>query len=206
MKTVIIFHADYVAHPNTKAGGWIASSSDFRELVHLAALKIDAQTLQILGGFDAYVKPLNELVLTKNFTSLTGITSQILQEKGHTFSEVYDAFVRFVGNSPCYSHSQSLEGAFPILGDAVILRENLVAYGRSKEFPKIEYHNLFSWFVKNYQKYGYIYRQDVNSRNIATFLGLSVPEGATQVPSLADEYSILAGLQFFHLKGEDFPF
>ncbi len=193
MKTVILFDTEFVMGPGP------------RELVRLGALKLEAETLKVLDTFDVLVKTerFNELPLS--FVRLTGLTDQDLREKGVSFPDAWSKFVTFVEGYPCYSHSQAQAGTSVLLGDGAVLRENLMAHGLGGEFVKLEFHNLFPWFLEMYKKYGYIYSGNVSSGAITTFLGLPMPSGHEH-QSLFDVYSVLAGLRFFKEKGEVLPF
>lgn len=193
MKTVILFDTEFVMGPGP------------RELVRLGALKLDAETLAVSNTLDVLVKPERVSELPVSFIRLTGLTDQDLAAKGVSFSEAWTRFVAFVEGFPCYSHSQAQAGTSVLLGDGAVLRENLMAHGMGAEFVKLEFHNLFPWFLNMYKKYGYIYSGNVSSGVITTFLGLPMPSGHEH-QSLFDVYSILAGLRFFKEKGETLPF
>lgn len=193
MKTVILFDTEFIMGSGSK------------ELIRLSALKLDADKLVVNNTFDALVKPEQTKELPDSFIRLTGLTDQDLASKGIPFLEAWKQFVAFDEGYPCYSYSQDQAGVSVLLGDGAVLRENLLAHGLGNEFVKLEFHNLFPWFLEMYKKYGYIYSGNVSTGAITTFLGLPMPSGHEH-QSLFDVYSILLGLRFFKEKGETLPF
>jgi inhibitor of KinA sporulation pathway (predicted exonuclease) len=118
--------------------GWLRPG-EFREVVQIGAVKLDAETLQTIGEFAALVRPRINKGLSAYFEALTGITNATLQARGIDFRDAYDGFVAFAGEGPIISFGR----------DDRVLVQNLSLYG-IRDAPLLPVHiNIAPWLNQN---------------------------------------------------------
>ena len=71
--TITVFDLEYTAWECSMARRWLAPG-EFKEVVQIGAVKLDADSLESLGEFDMLVRPRINAVLSPYFENLTGIT------------------------------------------------------------------------------------------------------------------------------------
>lgn len=196
----IIFDTEYASWE-----GFLSAPAEERkkaEIVQIAALKIDAPDLNVIDELSLYVKPRFTPRLTDYFIKLTGLSDELLAEKGTDFLTAYRKFVDFCGQMPCYSH---VWDTAVILGDGLIFNNNLELW-RAENYPCPQYKNIASWFQEQYRK-RHIKIEKQSSGQIAALLGCHdmLPTGLQEHNALYDVYSLLAGLRFlgFNLSSDD---
>ena len=72
------------------------TQADLREIVQIAAIRVDAENAEELAAFDMLVKPSLVLPIPEFFTELTGITVKQLETNGTTYQVALAKFVEFV--------------------------------------------------------------------------------------------------------------
>jgi inhibitor of KinA sporulation pathway (predicted exonuclease) len=117
-RTAIVFDTEYTAWEGSMARRWLAPG-EFRELVQIGALKLDAATFEPLANFMVLIKPRLNPVLSPYFTALTGITNTMVAASGVDCAEAYNAFVAFCDGAPICAFGR----------DDHVLRDNLALYG-----------------------------------------------------------------------------
>lgn len=192
MKQFVIFDTEYASWD-----GFLTDTPENKkkaEIVQIAALKINADDLDVVEEFNLYVKPYFRPKLTQYFIKLTGITDELLAEKGMGFLEAYQKFKDFVGSSPCFSHGWNLPQEH--MTDGQVMLDNLALWGKTDEkHPSFE--NIAPWFQTQYQLHNF----DIQSQcsgEIAQLLGCEnqlQKLGLDKHNALYDVYSILAGLK-----------
>lgn len=188
----VIFDTEYTSWEGCNLNGW--KDWQKKEIVQIAALKIDDKTLEVIEEFNLYIKPEVNPVLSDYFMNLTGITNEKLSECGVNFAKAYADFCNFVKDLPCYSHGWSLSSSE--LADGEVMLENLKLLGVDCEvIPNFK--NVAPWFKEQYKKFDIDIKKQC-SGEIAGFLhcdnelknlGLDVHN------ALYDVYSILAGIK-----------
>jgi inhibitor of KinA sporulation pathway (predicted exonuclease) len=96
MAHATVFDLEFTAWPGTMESGWLRPG-EFRELVQIGAVKIDAETFDVLGELNLLVRPRINPVLSGYLTRLTGITNAALAERGLDFRDAHRRFVDFAG-------------------------------------------------------------------------------------------------------------
>lgn len=166
------------------------------EIVQIAALKINLKDLSVEQELNLYVKPHFSPRLTDYFINLTGITDELLAQKGIPFPEAYRQFKQFAGNLPCYSHSWT---SGDTLADGKVIGYNMEMFGLQD--PKIpDYRNIAYWFKQTYREKNIPIERQASGQ-IAKLLGCSeelLRLGLDEHNALYDVYSILCGLR--HLQ------
>lgn len=196
-KEFIIFDTEFTTWEGCIVHGW--NDWQKREIVQISALKVDADTLEVVGEFNAYVKPQINPVLSDYFVNLTGLTNQLIQEKGVPFEQMYWQFREFVGDLVCYSHAWTSDLAS--IADGSVMRENLELLGL-KDDNEPNYANIVPWFRKMYAEND-INIKTQNSGAIAKLLRHEDELASLELDehnAIYDCYSILLGIKHFNSK------
>lgn len=192
MKQLILFDTEYASWDGFLTD--CAENKKKAEIVQIAALKVNAADLTVAEEFNLYIKPFFRPKLTQYFINLTGITDELLAEKGVGFPQAYEEFKKFVGDCPCFSHGWSL--AAGVWADGEVIVDNLKLWDmRDDKLP--DFRNIATWFRQEYQKCG-INIEKQCSGEIARLLGCEselCKLGLEMHNALYDVYSILAGLR-----------
>ena len=118
MRSAILYDLEYTAWEGSMAHRWLRPG-EFREVVQIGAVKVNAETLEIAGEFDVLARPRINTMLSAYFENLTGITNAMLADRGIALREAYDRFVAFAGDGPIVSFGR----------DDLVLTHNLALYG-----------------------------------------------------------------------------
>ncbi len=188
----IIFDTEYTSWEGCNLNGW--RDWQKKEIVQIAALKVDGKTLEVIEKFNIYVKPKINPILSDYFVQLTGITNEKLAEFGIDFQSAYAEFCNFVKDLPCYSHGWSL--ASSELADGEVMLDNLKLLGI--DFAKHpDFRNIAPWFKEQYKAFNIDIKKQC-SGEIARFLNCDAELKALNLDvhnALYDVYSILAGVK-----------
>jgi inhibitor of KinA sporulation pathway (predicted exonuclease) len=115
---------------------WL-TPGEFREVVQIGAVKLDADSFQILDELEILVRPRINPDLSAYFENLTGITAAMVAAKGVDFAAAYDRFLAFAGNDPIAAFGH----------DEQVLVENLRLYGIADARPLPVFYDLRGWFA-----------------------------------------------------------
>ncbi|HEY1630468.1 MAG TPA: 3'-5' exonuclease [Rhizomicrobium sp.] len=94
MPHATVFDLEFTAWPGTMESRWLRPG-EFRELVQIGAVKIDAESFAVLGELNVLAKPKINPVLSDYLVKLTGVTNEALAERGLDFRDAYQRFVDF---------------------------------------------------------------------------------------------------------------
>lgn len=117
---------------------WLAPG-EFKELVQIGAVRVDARTLEVLADFEVLVKPRLNPVLSVYLEKLTGITNPMVAERGVDFLDAYTRFVAFCGDAPICAFGR----------DDLIFEENIRLYGIPDAKPLPPYINAIWTLLAN---------------------------------------------------------
>lgn len=134
----VLFDLEYTAWEGSMAERWLAPGQ-FRELVQIGAVKIDAETLVPLAELDVLVRPRINGMLSDYFENLTGISNAALARRGIDFADGYCRFVDFAGGAPIFSFGR----------DDRVLMHNIDIYGLQDTPPLPRHHNIAEWLRTN---------------------------------------------------------
>jgi inhibitor of KinA sporulation pathway (predicted exonuclease) len=138
MRSAILYDLEYTAWEESMATKWLRPG-EFREVVQIGAVKLNAETLETIAEFDVLARPHINRHLSPYFEMLTGITNAMLEARGVDFREAYSRFVAFAGNSPIVSFGR----------DDRVLTHNLMLYG-IQDAPALPPHrNIVPWLNEN---------------------------------------------------------
>ena len=163
--------------------GWLRPG-EFREIVQIGAVKVDAATLEPRARFEVLVRPRINACLSSYLERLTGITNETLRARGVDFARAFADFLAFADGDVCSAFGR----------DEVVVAENLRLYGLTPPVPEPEYRDSRPWFRANGMD-----TRGVHSCNIGPRLG--VPFEGQAHNALADSLSVAAGMRVLVAKG-----
>ncbi|MDB5741263.1 MAG: hypothetical protein JWP16_2303 [Alphaproteobacteria bacterium] len=134
--TITIFDLEYTAWECSMARGWL-TPGEFKEVVQIGAVKLDADSFQVLDEFDCLVKPRINGVISPYLEKLTGITNDAVARSGVDFAEAYARFVAFADGGPIAAFGH----------DEHVLEENLRLYGITGARALPLFYDLRGWFA-----------------------------------------------------------
>ena len=112
---------------------------EHRELVQLAAQKIDLKNEAVLSHFEQIVRPRINVDLSDYFQKLTSITQVMVDEQGVDFVDMYEAFTVWADGLQKYAYSGA-HAHNP--ADVEVLQENIALYGLDIPLDTNQYGNL----------------------------------------------------------------
>jgi len=177
MRTAIVFDLEFTAWEDSMANSWMRPG-EFREVVQIGAVKVDADMLAVMGSFDMLVRPRINTVLSPFLERLTGITNEDIRRDGRDFAVVFAEFAAFAEGCAVWS-------AFG--NDHLVLAENCRLYGIAQP-PTPEFRNSRPWFSANG-----LDTAGVSSCDIGPLYG--VPLEGHKHNALTDARSVAAGMK-----------
>jgi inhibitor of KinA sporulation pathway (predicted exonuclease) len=188
MSTAVIYDLEFTAWSGSMAHRWLRPG-EFKEIVQIGAVKVDAATMKILGEFDAYVRPRINVALSPYFETLTGISNDTLRSRGVDLADALARFAVFCGRDTTSAFGR----------DDLVIGENIRLYGLADVAPSGDFVDLRSWFRLNGLDSRGLHSCDVGPK-------LGVPfEGHTH-NALADSRSLAAGAGVLVARGAPSPF
>lgn len=121
---LVIFDLEFTAWPGSLARRW-AEPWEYREVIQIGAIRVDAADWRELGAFERIVKPLINPSLSDHIQNLTGITEAVMAEQGVDYAGALNDFAAFVG-----TESALLSNGI----DGHVLRENCDLQGLTYPF------------------------------------------------------------------------
>ena len=134
--TITVFDLEYTAWECSMARRWLAPG-EFKEVVQIGAVKLDADSLENLGEFDMLVRPRINAVLSPYFENLTGIGNDRLARQGVDFATAYAGFLEFAGDGPIAAFGR----------DQDVLEGNIRLYGMAGARALPVFYDLRGWFA-----------------------------------------------------------
>ena len=134
--TITIFDLEYTAWECSMARHWL-TPGEFKEVVQIGAVKLDADSFAILDEFEVLVVPRINPVLSPYFEKLTGITSRRLARDGKDFAAAYAGFLDFAGEGPIAAFGR----------DDRALQDNRRLYGMTGAGALPLFYDLRGWFA-----------------------------------------------------------
>lgn len=193
----IIFDTEFTSWKGCLENGRLDWQKE--EIVQIAAIKVDENTLSVVDELNLYVKSVMNPILSDYFINLTGLTNELIEARGISFEQAYNEFKQFSEGLSCYSYNAGSEKS---LADGDIMRKNL-SFNDMKDEKEPHYINIANWFKKAFAESGFD-MGNVNSGGIAKKLGvqnLLQDSGIDEHNALYDVYSLLAGVRYFKAKG-----
>src|SRR3954465_12098699 len=94
--TITVFDLEYTAWECSMARRWLAPG-EFKEVVQIGAVRLDADSFAVLAEFDVLVRPRINHSLSPYFEKLTSITTAMVARTGCDFATAYTRFLDFAG-------------------------------------------------------------------------------------------------------------
>ena len=128
---IIVFDTEFTSWEGAMERGW-TGVGEHRELVQIAAQKIDLHNTTVIDSFDHLVKPRINQQLSDYFITLTGITQPAIESEGADFLEVYESLLDWSSGAPFFSYSKFVTD----YTDADVLQENISLYQLPITLPR----------------------------------------------------------------------
>jgi len=181
--TITVFDLEYTAWECSMARQWM-TPGEYREVVQIGAVKLNADTFAEIDAFDVLVRPRINPQLSPYFQNLTGITQEAVTRTGVDFAGAYERFLDFAGDAPIAAFGR----------DEQVLLDNLRLYGIAGTRDLPVFYNLRGWFaVQGLDPRGLL------SCDIAPALG--VPFVGHTHNALNDARSLAAGMAALASRG-----
>lgn len=139
---IIIYDTEFTTWEGAMARGW-SGPGEHRELVQIAAQKIDLREGIVIDSFECLVRPQINPELSKYFVDLTGITNTMIKEEGVAFTDMYHELMTWAGSVPLYSYSKNITD----YTDADVLAENIRLGSFDITLPREQFRLLTPVFV-----------------------------------------------------------
>jgi len=184
LPSITIFDLEYTAWECSMARSWLAPG-EFREVVQIGAVRIDADSFAVQAEFEVLIKPRFNPRLSPYFENLTGISNDQVAARGLDFRAAYDRFLAFAADCPIAAFGH----------DELVLEENLRLYGIAGAKALPLFYDLRGWFaVQGLDPRGR------HSCDIAPALG--VPFVGRSHNALDDARSLAAGMAAIVARGQ----
>jgi inhibitor of KinA sporulation pathway (predicted exonuclease) len=134
--TITIFDLEFTAWECSMARHWLVPG-EFKEVVQIGAVKLDADSFRVLAEFDMLVRPRINPVLSPYFEKLTGITSDRVARQGTDFAIAYARFLDFAAGGPVAAFGH----------DERVLEDNIRLYGMKGAATLPLFYDLRGWFA-----------------------------------------------------------
>jgi len=133
--TAVLLDMEWTAWPGSQTTAW-TRAGEWREVVQIGALRLDAASLEELDAFEALVRPARNPVLSEYFTALTGIGQARLDAEGAPFADAFARLRRFRGDAPMYAYGQD--------GHVVLENLSIAGIGRPDDWGPCP--DISRWF------------------------------------------------------------
>jgi inhibitor of KinA sporulation pathway (predicted exonuclease) len=183
MPQAIVFDLEFTAWEGSMRHRWLRPG-EFKEVVQIGAVKVDAATLGVVDRFDALVRPRINPVLSAYLENLTGIGNDDVRARGRDFAEAYADFLAFCGGAVTSAFGR----------DDLVLDENLRLYGLAPPAALPEFRDSRPWF----RDQG-LATKGLHSCDIGPRLGVAFEGRAHN--ALADSLSVAAGMAVLIARG-----
>jgi len=183
MTQAIVFDLEFTAWEGSMRHRWLRPG-EFKEVVQIGAVKVDAATLTVVDRFDVLVRPRINPVLSPYLENLTGIGNDEVRAQGRDFAEAYADFLSFCGDAMTSAFGR----------DDLVLDENLRLYGLAPPAAAPEFRDSRPWFRDQGFATGGLHSCDIGPK-------LGVPFEGRAHNALADSVSVAAGMAVLIARG-----
>ncbi len=134
-KRAVVFDLEFTSWDGSLTRGW-NRPNEYRELVQIGAVKLDAHSLKIIDEFEMLVRPRVNPALSDYLVALTGITNDAVRSRGVDFAVAYRSFLDFVGDAAIWAFGR----------DDAIFIDSMKLYALAMPVPR--YHNVIPWMAE----------------------------------------------------------
>jgi inhibitor of KinA sporulation pathway (predicted exonuclease) len=177
----VVFDLEFTAWEGSLQRGW-NRPGEFKELVQLGAVKVDAETVRPVAELNLLVRPRINPVLSDYLVRLTGVTNARMAHQGVDFAVAFRAFLDFVGDGEMLAFGR----------DDLIFEENMRLYALHMKMPR--YRNVIPWFAENGVDLAGRHACDVAEAAGAAFAGRAHD-------ALADAHAVTLGIATLVARG-----
>ncbi len=185
---VVIFDTEFTAWRGSMERGW-TGPGEYKEVVQIGAVRIDATTLKENASFSVLIKPLKNPILSDYLIDLTRITNERLASEGVDLATGIGEFLTFACDRSLHSYGR----------DDLIIAENAALLGRPNLWPDRKSTNLKEWLLT----VG-VPLAGIHSGMLAKHVG-AVSQGVLH-DAVADSRSLAEAVRFLVKKGAPNPF
>ena len=161
---IVVFDTEFTTWEGAMERQW-SGANEHREIVQLAAQKIDLKHETVIDSYEQLVRPRINTELSEYFQKLTGIDQHSVDEQGVDFLEMMQAFDIWAGDTDRYAYGCRADEP----ADVAVLQENIRLYNLPVEIDTQQYGNL----AAVYQSVG-IDTSRFNSGKLYQAFGLSL--------------------------------
>jgi inhibitor of KinA sporulation pathway (predicted exonuclease) len=136
--TLTVFDLEFTAWECSMASHWLRPG-EFKEVIQIGAVRLDAATFQILDEFEVLIRPRINAQLSPYIEKLTGISDAMLAARGVDFETGYARFLAFAGDEQICAFGH----------DEWVLEENIRLYGLRSIKSMPLFHDLRAWFAEH---------------------------------------------------------
>jgi inhibitor of KinA sporulation pathway (predicted exonuclease) len=179
----VIFDLEFTSWEGSLAHRWLRPG-EYTELVQIGAVKLDAQSLEIVDTLSVLVRPRVNAQISAYLEKLTGITNAMLDERGVDFLEAYNRFLAFADGTTIFAFGR----------DDLIFESNLRLYGLHEVPTLPPYTNVIPWLISQGIDPRGMHACDVGPR-------AGVPFQGHNHDALDDARSVAAGIKALIDKG-----
>jgi inhibitor of KinA sporulation pathway (predicted exonuclease) len=188
IRTAVVFDLEFTAWEGSWDRRWLGPG-EFKEVVQIGALKVDAVTFAELASFELLVKPRINPVLSDYLVNLTGVTNEALAGRGVDFLEAYRRFLEFADGRVICAFGR----------DDLVFAENIRIYGIRHAPSTPRYINIAPWLAENGIETKGMHACDVGPR-------AGVPFEGRMHDALDDARSVAGGIAALVKRGARNPF
>jgi inhibitor of KinA sporulation pathway (predicted exonuclease) len=134
---IIVFDTEFTAWKGSMERHWVGPG-EFREIIQIGAISIDAATLAETGSFSVLIKPVINPVLSDYLMALTRITNERLAAEGTDFVSGVRAYLRFAASRPMFCYGR----------DDKVIAANAKLLGVRDAWPRFSAHDLKDWLLR----------------------------------------------------------
>lgn len=130
-REIVILDTEYTSWEGCVDEGWDNDAGEYREVVQIAAVRVDTEYLEEISSFDQFVRPQINPELSDYFVDLTGI-SQDEVDGADQFTAVAQRFVEWVGDRKVYSYGNDYD----------VLARNVELYDAEVDITERQYRDV----------------------------------------------------------------
>lgn len=138
---IVIFDTEFTSWPGAMERHW-SGSNEHREIVQIAAQKINLTTEVVVDSFMQIIRPAINPILSEYFVTLTGLTQALVDQEGIDFNLAYEQFEMWSAGLPIFSYAKQLGEH----SDRGVLEENIQLYNLSHVLDSGRYDTLTAVF------------------------------------------------------------
>ena len=136
---LVVFDTEFTTWEGALERNW-SGPNEHREIVQLAAQKIDLKHEIVVDSYEQLVRPRINPRLSEYFQDLTGIQQQTVEAEGVDFQEMFEVFDAWAGDHDRFAYGRCADEP----ADVEVLQENIALYELPLLLDEQRYGNLAS--------------------------------------------------------------